>query len=331
MDTPPRTASVRGKQDRSGSPRTSDHYLHTCFAAFRDVTEKKYGTAFDLPAIEASVSPLRNRKPLTYEDLRDFESPSHWWFQKYWVFPPEHHVTAELKRRKFNFWRLPKEEAPLISSLLDVFKSVDLVSIVLRFVRPEHYGILSPPVERVLDVRRGSDAVETYLNYIKDLRAVAQHHGFRRAADADMALWVLHERCFGDLRDDAIQRAYADDLFILRLRAKNLMAHFLRDSSYPQLAHSLFPTNLELAAQIAGIAFERMVRQREPRAARGTWDEQDLKTLIDALHRDGLIDPLTHGKWQMARRIRNKAIHGTVPPTLPEVTRLLEVLDLDAP
>jgi hypothetical protein len=44
-----------------------------------------------------------------------------------------------------------------------------------------------------------------------------------------------------------------------------------------------------------------------------------------------MIDPLTHGKWQMARRIRNKAIHGTVSPTLPEVTRLLEVLDLDAP
>lgn len=89
VDTPPRTASARAKQDRSGSPRTSDHYLHTCFAAFRDVTEKKYGTPFDLPAIEASVAALRNQKPLTYDDLRDFESPRHWWFQKYWVFPPE--------------------------------------------------------------------------------------------------------------------------------------------------------------------------------------------------------------------------------------------------
>jgi len=53
---------------------------------------------------------------------------------------------------------------PLVAALLEVFKSVELVSIILRFVKPEHYGIISPPVERVLDVQRGSDAVETYLN-----------------------------------------------------------------------------------------------------------------------------------------------------------------------
>jgi len=94
----------------------------------------------------------------------EFESPIHWWFQKYWVFPPEHHVAPELKRRTFNFWRLPKGEVPLVAALLEVFKSVELVSIILRFVKPEHYGIISPPVERVLDVQRGSDAVETYLN-----------------------------------------------------------------------------------------------------------------------------------------------------------------------
>jgi hypothetical protein len=94
------------------------NYLQTCFEAFRDVTEKKYGTPFDLAAIEASVAPLRNQRPLTYEDLRDFESPGNWWLQKYWIFPPEHHVTPELRSRKFNFWRLPKEEGSLIASLL---------------------------------------------------------------------------------------------------------------------------------------------------------------------------------------------------------------------
>ena len=302
------------------------NYLHTCLGSFRAVTEKKYGTPFDLAAVEATVAPLRNQKLLTYEDLRGFESPTHWWFQKYWVFPPEHRVASELKRRTFNFWRLPNGEVSLLASLLEVFKSIELVSIILRFVRPEHYGIISPPVERVLDVRRGSDAVETYLNYIADLRSVTQEYRFQRAADADMALWVLHERCFGDLRDDAIQRAYANDSFILQLRAKNLVGHFLTDSSYAQLAHSLLPTNIGLAAQIAGIAFERMVRQREPRSARASWEDQDLKTLIDALHEQGLIDTLTRGRWHAARRTRNKAIHGTMLPTPAEVKRLLDIL-----
>jgi len=82
------------------------NYLHDCFEAFKEVTKEKYGTAQDLAAIELAVAPLRNRRPLTYADLRDFESPGNWEFKTWWVFPPEHHVTPELKRREFNFWRV---------------------------------------------------------------------------------------------------------------------------------------------------------------------------------------------------------------------------------
>lgn len=314
-----------GYNHRASAPT---HYLHRCFAAFREVTEKKYGTPFDLAAIEETVVVLRSRKLLRYDDLQGFESPAHWWFQKYWVFPPERHVILELERRTFNFWLLPKGEAQLVASLIEVFKSIELVSIILRFVRPEHYGILSPPVERVLAVRRGSNAVETYLNYLRDLRLVTRAYGFQRAADADMALWVLHERCFGDLRDDGIARAYADDRFMLRLRAKNLIAHFLTESSYAQLAYSLLPTNPDLAAQVAGIAFERMVRQHAAGLAAASSYEQDLKGIIDVLHDQGLINGLTRGLWQAARRTRNKAIHGTVMATAAEISRLLATLDL---
>lgn len=302
-------------------------YLHTCLKAFREVSEKKYGTPFDLPAIERSVTHLRSRTPLTYADLQYFASPQHWWFEKFWVFPPEHHLTPALKRRRFDFWQLPAAEKSLIASLLDVFKSIELVSIILRFIRPEHYGIISPPVERVLDVRRGSHAVETYSNYLEDLRAIRGHYGFRRAADADMALWVLHERCFGTLQESAMKRAYAKDRFMLAIRTKNLTAHLLSEYSYPQLAHSLLPINLELAAQLGGIAFERMVRQRAPKGSPSSSEELDLKTLIDELHEEGTIDSLTRGRWQAARRIRNKAIHGVAAPTLPEVQRLLAELD----
>jgi hypothetical protein len=35
------------------------------------------------------------------------------------VFPPEHHVTPELERRKFNFHGLPEEERSVIASLLE--------------------------------------------------------------------------------------------------------------------------------------------------------------------------------------------------------------------
>jgi hypothetical protein len=304
------------------------NYLHDCFQAFKEVTQKIYGTASDLSAIEASVAPLRNRRALTYNDLKDFESPRNWEFKTWWVFPPEHHVTPELRRREFNFRDLPEEEKGVIASLLEVFKSIELVSIILRFVRPEHYGIISPPVERILDVRRESDAVETYLNYINDLRKVAKHYRFERVADADVALWVLHERCFGSALDDATRKQYERDSFVRRLRAQNLMKRFLDDSTYPQLAHSLLRTHHVLAGQLGGIAFEQMVRRCVPPSK--NWDEIDLKVIINELRREEIIDTVTQLRWHRARITRNQAIHMNPPPEPSEVEQLIGLLDLSA-
>ena len=302
------------------------NYLHGCFDAFREVTRKIFGTASDMAAIEASVARLRDGSALTYEDLKNFESPSHWEFKTWWVFPPEQHVSPELRRRVFNFRDLPHDEGGVIASLLEVFKSIELVSIILRFIRPEHYGIISPPVERILDVRRESDAVQTYLNYLNDLRKVARHYHFQRVADADAALWVLHERCFGGAPDEPTRRAYDADRFIRSLRAENLMKRFLEDSTYAQLAHSLLGTNHVLAGQLGGIDFEQMVRSRMP--SDGNWDEVDLRELIYELERKGIIDTVTRVKWQRARKTRNQAIHMNPPPERAEVKALIDLLDL---
>ena len=301
------------------------NYLHGCFEAFKEVTREKYGTAYDYAAIESDVAELRNRRPLTYDDLRYFESPRNWEFSTWWAFPPEHLVTPELKRREFNFWRLPKYEQSLVKSLLDVFKSIEIVSIILRFVRPEHYGIISPPVERILGVRHGSNAVETYLNYIGDLREIAEHYHFVRVADADMALWVLHERCFGSKQDQATRKEYESDPFIREVRATNRMRDLLEDSTYAQLARSLLGTDDELAGVLGGIAFERMVRDRAPRSK--GWGDKDLKAVIDELRNEQIIDVLEHGIWQRARRTRNKAIHMNPPPSPAEVEQLIRLLD----
>ena len=185
----------------------------------------------------------RAQLALPDRDLAYFVAREHWWFEKFWVFPPEETVTPALARVKFDFWNLPRNQERELGKLLDVFKSIELVSIILRFVKPAAYGIISPPVERVLDVRRGSDALETYRNYLDDLREIQRHYRFARAADADMALWVLHERCFGTLRDAETAAAYAGDRFMLRLRAKNLVGHLLAGRSYAAFADALEASN----------------------------------------------------------------------------------------
>jgi Domain of unknown function (DUF4145) len=234
---------------------------------------------------------------------------------------------SALKDRSFDFRRLPKEEEDLIASLLGVFKSIELVSIILRFVRPKCYGIISPPVEKILDVRRESGAAKTYLNYLRDLREVRRQYHFERTADADMALWVLHER-FSSVPDNPIWRAYETDTFMLRLRAKNLMAHFRSRVSDPELANALLDTDRKLAAQIAGVAFERKVRRQAARDLRESWDDKDFGVLINEFRHKGLIDRFICDEWHEARRIRNKAIHEEVTPTAREVEVLLKVLQV---
>lgn len=296
--------------------QTESNYLLTCLKSFREISEKRYGIAFDLRAIERSVSHLRDqRKALTCSDLRYFESPEHWWFEKFWVFPPEHHISPALQRTTFNFWQLPRNERKVIEALLDVFKSVELVSIILRFIRPEHYGIISPPVERVLDVRRGNDAVETYLNYTVDLRAIREHYLFERTADADMALWVLHEKCFGNLQDQAIKHAYDTDAFMIRLRAKNLVAS-LAGLSDAQLAQGLEEVRPDLAVLIGCYRLELQIREvAEIFGVTPVGSGLDIDKLIDCLPNLGGVNAVRRENWRRLMRVRNGLFHAGRQPT----------------
>ena len=49
---------------------TTPHYLKGCFAAFHEVSGSKYGTPFDLAAIEREVATLQSKKTLTYDESR---------------------------------------------------------------------------------------------------------------------------------------------------------------------------------------------------------------------------------------------------------------------
>jgi hypothetical protein len=150
-----------------------------------------------MDAIEVVGKSLREINPITYENLAGlFEAADqHWgWFSQYWYVPSQ----AGPLRFSFEFGDLDdRNERQAIRELLEEIKHIELVSIILRFIRSDQYGILSPPVERVLNVGWGSDAVETYVNYLRDLRAIRREVGFPKVADADMALWVLHAKCFG--------------------------------------------------------------------------------------------------------------------------------------
>lgn len=313
-------------------PTTPPSYLHRCLSDFRDVSGQLYKRGpFDLRAIEQKVQHLRGRRPLTYQDLAFFVSPEHWWFEQFWVFPPEEKVSPALRRRTFDFWHLPKNQDQVLEGLFDVFKSIELVSIILRFIKPEAYGIISPPVERVLDVRRGSDALETYRNYLDNLEAIRRHYDFRRAADVDMALWVLHERCFGTHRDPDIASAYATDRFMLKLRAHNLIEHLLKDRSYGEVAEAVQEIDERLAAVLASHTFELQLRTfGEILGISPAISGMKLSELIEAFPSRS-IDPIRRGVWKRLKGFRDALFHNGAVPRADQIADLVrEVRRLEA-
>jgi len=179
----------------------------------------------------------------------------------------------------------------------------------------------------VLDVRRGSDAVETYIYYLGDLRTIREQYGFSRAADADMALWVLHEKCFGALRDPQIEQAYTSDTFLRRLRAKNLVAP-LTGFSDAQLADALQEVKPNLAALIACYVFELLVRKIAEASDVNPKDK--LSMVIKSLHVCGAITAITKGSWQRYKEIRDRLFHDGQQPTRKQATDLIkEVVHLE--
>lgn len=303
-------------------------YLKKCLQEFPDICKLKYGFEFDLASVEDKVKHLRRRTALPYEDLEHFKSPEYWGFDRYWMFPPEEKIRPVLEKEIFDFWNLPgSNEAETVRRLLYIFKSIELASIILRFIRPEHYSIFSAPIQHMLDIRHGRDQVETYLIYLENLRRIRDHYGFSRIADVDMALWVLHEKCFGQHQDPEISGAYHRDDFMLQLRANNLVAP-LAGLSEARLARALADVKPDIAAMIACHCLETQIRKLAEKFSLQNIDSYTpLENIIESLPRYGPVDAKRKALWQRLREIRNNCFHQDRLPGPRERHLLIEEIN----
>ncbi|MBN1545412.1 MAG: hypothetical protein JW902_01990 [Syntrophaceae bacterium] len=285
----------------------------------------KYGVEFDLASVEGKVKHLRRRTPLSYADLEHFKSPDQWYFDRFWTFPPEEKIGPALEKEIFDFWNLPdSNEEDTVRRLLYIFKSIELASIVLRFIRPEHYSIYSSPIQHMLDTPRGRDLIDTYLIYIDNLRTIREIYGLERIADVDMALWVLHEKCFGQHRDSEIEKAYLEDDFMLQLRASNLVAP-LADLSEARLAGALVDVKPDIAALIACHYLEILIRKLAKHIKlSGINSDTSLDEVINALPNYGPINAKRKALWSRLRQIRNDCFHKDRLPGPQERKLLIE-------
>ncbi len=296
-------------------------YLHRCLDLFGETMEKRYGRRPDYAGLEHVLDPVRQgTRPFSFRDLETIQHPKYGDFRQFWRFPSEGDIARETGWDPLSrlIQRLPLDEETTLRRLHAAFKYVQSVSVVLRFVRPDQYGIISSPVEKVLEVRRGATEVETYLHYLKDLRDVRDHYGFERAADADMALWVLQERVLLTYRDPDLLAAYRADSWLQERRSLNLLAE-MGDMDDPlEMARALADVSRTPAAMLAATEFERRLR-----AGIGAGRGDDLAVRIDEAARDR--EPDEAKAWRRALALRDRVGAGGPDPTRAEILYLIEV------
>lgn len=308
----------------------TQNYLHECLEQFPDVSKKQWGKGkpFDLRTLEEKVQDLQSQK-VRIGDIHQrfeqhFKETTDWWFDKYWLIPPLGDLSQE-QERKISFHQLNEgesKEKKAIRDLLKAFRHIELVSIILRFIRPDSFGILSPPVEHVLELRRGSNAVETYLHYLRNLRRIRKENKYKlhTVAEVDMALWVLEHKCHReDMKDERIEKEFQQDEFMARLRAENLAAP-LGDISLARRAIAFHTIDNDLAALIGCYALEKYVKElakieevEEDARLLAQKDREQKPTLghrIKALEDTGKLSFLDNKDRGNLRKIRNRVFHG---------------------
>ena len=245
---------------------------------------------------------VRGRGTIRYEEIRKITKSPHFSAgRQFWTWPDRAEIESALANEKLDLWNLPKNERALIRKLMSVFRTVEAVSVILRFLVPKDYGILSGPVEHVLGTQPSTTSLDKYLSYVRDLRAIRKKYQFDTAAQVDQALWTLHvgvHRGFLPATEH-LKKAHSKDKFLKSIRVKNLAGALFGEMPRLELADSLAEHRPGLAGQLAAIEFERAVRHYS-----GASSERELWDIIETDAPDHL-----RGYWHWCRSRRNDTIH----------------------
>lgn len=302
-----------------------ENYLLQCLHDHKTLTRSCFQKSYNLIEIEKEVELIPSQF-ITWDHFKKIRDSKHWEYGKFWNRLPETEYRPKLenhsKHLDFSNYCIGKnnykhKRHELIEILQEVFKDIGIVSTILRFVIPSGFGIFSPPVALILDVRRGKTDINTYENYLDNLEEILERYpSLQTIAKTDMALWALNEHINGEekvIRNLSIIDSFHEDQFMQSLKARNMAEFFEISDTY--LAKKLFGIKslnaLKLSAQIAGIRFEQIVRQHYENEFGKSPPSSDpnLEEKINGLHREKRIDYYKWKAWGSARKTRNFAVH----------------------
>jgi len=187
-----------------------DNWLQEYLGLFDHAGKMFKGMAQKLSLVEKAVSGAR---VIDAGTLKAIEEKGDAWSYMSWWPPLSNRVKKPVPLSDL-------EEA--VRNLFDQIRNIEVTSVAFRFVMPDEFGILSPPVASLLNVVPEEHSVDTYERYCTTLRRLRKHYGLKRVADLDMGLWTAvtlqHERDYQPLRERMLK-----DEFFQETRLKNLL------------------------------------------------------------------------------------------------------------
>lgn len=306
-------------------------YLQDCLSLFPKMSCVLYGKKYDMDGLGAKLSDVAKKDSLSLENLMLIRDAEEWEYSKFW---PDPEAMLKLRKPIEGCFRLGWEgRGAAIKKLYDRFQHIEVVSIILRFVDPNNFGIISPPVEKFLGLQPQENHVKYYLTYLNSLKVISSHYErLKKLAEVDMALWCLwhllknwRNRKFREKWDkedqnklSGILAQYKMDTFLrkqkLNLALYEVYEQVKENRHEPNrllLAECLDDKEIdpEIAMVIASYTFECLVwRLIRTAKLENKLEEKTLLNMINKLEDEGFLEN-TSDAFHRCRKLRNFSIH----------------------
>jgi len=303
-------------------------WLERSHALFEVATKRRAGRAQDLSRVEEELLQARREWRVGRRELEIIETSDGWDYPKWWprmsshverpIILPTHIYSEQAKRTA-------------IEALHNVLKNIEIVSVVLRFMCPKAFGIISPPVTSFLCFFPSPTPVDYYLHYLKALKGFVEHYRvFDRVADVDMALWTTAHLSL-DPAYASLSEEMCDDEYLQEVRLANLVAGLGRFWRRSEMQHIIFARVLVeqdhlLGSVIAARVYESVLKEMMEYYGmlKGVFAKIDL-TLVRELERRSeiVILGLRPSELEALWKLRHEAVHGYLGFT-PKKAELFE-------
>ncbi|HTE85645.1 MAG TPA: hypothetical protein VK821_13020 [Dehalococcoidia bacterium] len=291
---------------------------------FAQATTEHYGRSARMEDLENELSAAAHDRQVTTQVLKAIETSAAWVYDKGW---PRFSDTLNEPVS------LPLARA--VGVLFSRLKHIEVVSVVLRFMYPKHYGILSPPVASLLCLPPPKDNISYYGEYLRVLRKLRRLYGLESIAAVDMGLWSAVHLSSGpnhEIYSQSTKQMELDPTFQI-VRFENLLRHLPIPKGQDErvwlrlLAEAMVDRDelVLVAGLLAARSFEELVIQTADPAGISAQHQALDRQLADYV---GELERLRGDtRWQTCRRCRNKAVHSrTIQLSKSNVVQFLETI-----